>query len=109
MSRPSSSSCAAVDCRAPPFRRAWLARLLVHTRPVEALERGCVCVCVCVCGGGGGGGGGVEFDLGEYIYLLNGPNINCAGFDVDCVGAEEVGTGSKCHMTMRYCWLIDGM
>ena len=67
MSRPSSSSssCAAVDCRAPPFRRAWLARLLVHTRPVEALERGPGCVC-----GGGGGGGGVEFDLGEYIYLM---------------------------------------
>ena len=63
MSRPSSSSsCAAVDCRALPFRRAWLARLLVHTRPVETLERGCVW--------GGGGGGGVEFDLGEYIYLM---------------------------------------
>ena len=64
MSRPSSSSssCAAVDCRALPFRRAWLARLLVHTRPVEALERGCVCVW--------GGGGGVRIDVGEYIYLV---------------------------------------
>ena len=28
-------------------------------------------MCVCVWGGGGGGGvGGVEFDLGEYIYLM---------------------------------------